>query len=96
MFPWPPPPLLPELLLCLPWLAVSRKLSRALKLLDTATFVHGSLAESTLELPKIRPHLFAPVPRADGGPEAGDGDGIGDGAEFMIRESSVSVNLAGI
>lgn len=94
MFPWPP--LLLELLLGLPWPAVSRKLSLALKLLDTATFVYDSLAESTLELPKMRPHLLAPVPRADGGPDAaGDGDGHGDGAELMIRESSVSVNLAG-
>lgn len=96
LFPWPP--LLPALLLCLPWPADSRKLSRALKLLETATFVHVSLAESTLELPKMRPHLLAHVPRADGGPADagdGDGDGHGDGAELMIRESSVSVNLAG-
>lgn len=93
MFPWPP--LLLELLLCLPWPAVSRRLSLALKLLDTATFVYVSLAESTLELPKIRPHLPAPAPRADGGPDAaGDGDGHGD-VVAMIRESSVSVNLAG-
>lgn len=90
MFPCPPLP--PELLLCLPWPVVSRKLSRALKLRDTATFVHVSLAESTLELPKMRPHL-PPAPRADGGPDAGDGQG--DGAVLMIRESSVSVNLAG-
>lgn len=75
MFPWPP--LLLELLDCLPCPAVSRRLSRALILLDTDTFVHGSLAESTLELPKMRPHLLAPVPRADGGPD-GDGDGHGD------------------
>lgn len=96
MFPWPPPLLL-ELLVCRP-VALSRKLSRALKLLDTATFVHVSLAESTLLLPNIRPHLLAPVPRADGGPDgqdANEGDGHGDGAELMIRESSVSVNLAG-
>lgn len=96
MFPWPP--LLPVLLLCLPWPAVSRKFSRALILLVTATFVHVSLAESTLELPKMRPHLLAHVPRADCGPQEagdGDGDGHGDGAELMIRESSVSVNLAG-
>lgn len=90
MFPCPPLP--PELLLCLPWPAVSRKLSRALKLLDTATFIHVSLAESTLVLPKMRPHLLAFVPRADGGPDAGDGDGQG---ELMLCESSVSVNLAG-
>lgn len=89
---FPCPPLLTEPLLCLAWPAVSRKLSRALKLLDTATLIHVSLAESTLELPKMRPHLLALVPRADGGPDAGDGDGQG---ELMIRESSVSVNLAG-
>lgn len=76
--------------------ALSRKLSRALKLLETATFALVSLAESTLELPNIRPHLLARVPRADGGPDDGDGDGDGDGTEeFRIRESSVRVNLAG-
>lgn len=70
MFPWP----LLELPPCLLW-ALSRKLSLALKLLETATLVHESLAESTLELPNIRPHLLAPVPRADDGC---DGDGHGD------------------
>lgn len=37
---------------------VSRKLSRALKLLDTAILALPSLPESTLELPKMRPHLL--------------------------------------
>lgn len=55
-----------------------------------------SLAESTLELPRRRPHLLARPPRADGGPEDGDGDGDGDGTtEDRALESSVSVNLAG-
>lgn len=76
LLPWPP--LLLELELALPC-ALSRKLSRALKLLDTATFVLVSLAESTLELPSSRPHLLARGPFADGGPDEGDGDGEGDG-----------------
>lgn len=92
LFPWPP--LLVEQMLCLDW-AVSRKLSLALKLLETATFVHVSLAESTLELPNIRPHLLAPVPRADCGADTADGDGHGDGTGLTVRVSSVSVNLAG-
>lgn len=71
MFPWP----LLELPPCLFW-ALSRKLPLALKLLETATLVHVlSLAESTLELPNIRLHFVAPVPRADDGC---DGDGHGD------------------
>lgn len=94
----PCPPLLLEVLLCLAWAAVlSRRLSRALKLLETATLALVSLAESTLELPKRRPHLLARVLRADGGPDEGDGDGEGVGAAavVIIRESSVNVNLAG-
>lgn len=94
----PCPPLLLEVLLCLAWAAVlSRRLSRALKLLETATLALVSLAESTLELPKRRPHLLARVLRADGGPDEGDGEGEGVGAAAVvnIRESSVKVNLAG-
>lgn len=94
----PCPPLLLEVLLCLTWAAVlSRRLSRALKLLETATLALVSLAESTLELPKRRPHLLARVLRADGGPDDGDGEGDGEGAAAVvnIRESSVNVNLAG-
>lgn len=77
---------------------LSRRLSRALKLLETATLALVSLAESTLELPKRRPHLLARVLRADGGPDDGDGEGDGVGAAAVVvrtRESSVSVNLAG-
>lgn len=86
LFPWPP--LLLELLGCLPVCALSRKLSRALKLLDTATLVLVSLAESTLELPKIRFHLLPRWLRADGGPDDGDGDGDGDGTYVKLRELS--------
>lgn len=76
---------------------LSRRLSRALKLLETATLALVSLAESTLELPKRRPHLLARVLRADGGPDEGEGDGVGEGAAAVVRmrESSVRVNLAG-
>lgn len=95
----PCPPLLLEVLLCLACAAVlSRRLSRALKLLETATLALVSLAESTLELPKRRPHLLARVLRADGGPDDGDGEGDGEGAAAVVvntRESSVNVNLAG-
>lgn len=91
----PCPPLLLELLLCRPC-ALSRKLSLALKLLETATFVLVSLAESTLELPNKRPHLLARVLLADGGPDDGEGDGDGEGPVVVrIRESSVNVNFAG-
>lgn len=80
-----------------PCAALSRKLSRALRLRETATLALASLAESTLELPSSRPHLLARVLRADDGPDDGDGDGDGDGAtgEVSPRESSVSVNFAG-
>lgn len=88
---------------------LSRRLSRALKLLETATLALVSLAESTLELPRRRPHLLARVLRADGGPEDGEGDGDGEGtapeadadadadalAVPRMRASSVSVSLAG-
>lgn len=76
---------------------LSRRLSRALKLLETATLALVSLAESTLELPRRRPHLLARVLRADGGPDEGEGDGVGEGAAAVVRmrESSVRVNLAG-
>lgn len=94
---FPCPPLLLELLFCRPCAALSLKLSRALKLLETAIFVLTSLAESTLELPNSLPHLLARVLRADGGPDEGDGEGDGDGTEAIvsIRESSVKVSLAG-
>lgn len=80
-----------------PCAALSRKLSRALRLRETATLALASLAESTLELPSSRPHLLARVLRADDGPDDGDGDGDGDGAtgEVSARESSVKVSLAG-
>ncbi|KAI9589869.1 hypothetical protein GQX74_008037 [Glossina fuscipes] len=93
----PCPPLLLEVLLCLAWAVLSRRLSRALKLLETATLALVSLAESTLELPRRRPHLLARVLRADGGPDEGDGEGVGEGAAAVVkmRESSVNVNLAG-
>lgn len=76
--------------------ADSRKLSRALRLLDTAILALLSLAESTLELPSNRPHLlpvlsFGPIVW----PLDGDGEGEGDGTEVTTRESSVNVNLAG-
>lgn len=73
---------------------VSRKLSRALKLLDTDIFALPSLAESTLELPSKRPHL---LPGRNFGPDAGcpDGEGIGVGTVVTTRESSVNVSLAG-
>lgn len=90
----PCPPLLLELLLCRPC-ALSRRLSLALRLLDTATFALASLAESTLELPSSLPHLLARVLRADGGPDEGDGDGEGDGISDNTLESSVNVNFAG-
>lgn len=93
---FPCPPLLPGLLLDRPW-ALSLKLSRALKLLDTAILLLVSLAESTLELPNNRPHLLprAFVVGADEGPL--DGEGLGDGEGNIARtlESSVSVNFAG-
>lgn len=80
-----------------PCAALSRKLSRALRLRETATLALASLAESTLELPSSRPHLLARVLRADDGPDDGDGDGDGDGAtgEVSPRESSVNVSFAG-
>uniref|UniRef100_A0A1A9VWU7 Uncharacterized protein n=1 Tax=Glossina austeni TaxID=7395 RepID=A0A1A9VWU7_GLOAU len=86
----PCPPLLLEVLLCLAWAVLSRRLSRALKLLETATLALVSLAESTLELPRRRPHLLARVLRADGGPDEGDGEGVGEGAAAVVkmRESS--------
>lgn len=90
----PCPPLELEPLLCRPC-AVSLRLSRALRLLDTATFVLVSLAESTLELPRSLPHLLARVARDEGGPDDGDGDGDGDCAVDNALESSVRVNLAG-
>lgn len=76
---------------------LSRRLSRALKLLETATLALVSLAESTLELPRRRPHLLARVLRADGGPDEGEGDGDGEGTAAVVRmrESSVNVSLAG-
>lgn len=75
----------------------SRRLSRALKLLETATLALVSLAESTLELPRRRPHLLARPLRADGGPDDGDGDGVEEATVMAvsIRASSVSVSLAG-
>lgn len=93
----PCPPLLLEVLLCLAWAVLSRRLSRALKLLETATLALVSLAESTLELPRRRPHLLARVLRADGGPDEGEGDGDGEGTAAVVnmRESSVNVSLAG-
>lgn len=93
----PCPPLLLEVLLCRAWAVLSRRLSRALKLLETATLALVSLAESTPELPRRRPHLLARVLRADGGPDEGEGDGVGEGAAAVVRmrESSVRVNLAG-
>uniref|UniRef100_A0A1B0A144 Uncharacterized protein n=1 Tax=Glossina pallidipes TaxID=7398 RepID=A0A1B0A144_GLOPL len=91
----PCPPLLLEVLLCLAWAVLSRRLSRALKLLETATLALVSLAESTLELPRRRPHLLARVLRADGGPDEGDGEGVGEGAAAVVkmRESSVLYGL---
>lgn len=93
----PCPPLLLEVLLCRAWAVLSRRLSRALKLLETATLALVSLAESTLELPRRRPHLLARVLRADGGPDEGEGDGDGEGTAAVVRmrESSVNVSLAG-
>lgn len=92
---FPAPPLLLELLLARPC-ALSRKLSRALKLLDTAIFVLVSLAESTLELPRSRPHLLARA-LADGGPDEGEGDGDGDTTDVKasVRFSSVKISFAG-
>lgn len=92
MLPWPP--LLLGLLLDRPC-ALSRKLSRALRLRDTATLVLVSLAESTLELPSRRPHLLPRVTLPAEGPDEGDGDGDGDGIEATTRESSDNVSLAG-
>lgn len=91
---FPCPPLLLELILfCLPC-AGSRNISRALKLLATHILALVSLAESTLELFNMRPHLLARWLRVDGGPDDGDGDGDGDGTDVRMRESSVRVNLA--
>ena len=91
-----PPLLLLGLLLDRAW-ALSLKLSRALKLLETAILALLSLAESTLELPSKRPHLlpalsFDPV---DSWPVDGDGEADGDGTDVMTRESSVNVSFAG-
>lgn len=76
---------------------VSRRLSRALMLRDTAIFALPSLAESTLELPKSRPHLLPG--RIFGatatGADDGDGEAAGDGTDATIRASSVSVSFAG-
>lgn len=76
---------------------LSRKLSRALKLLETAILALLSLAESTLELPSKRPHLLLAL---SFGPDAncpvdGDGEADGDGMVVITRESSVSVSFAG-
>lgn len=94
----PCPPLLLDVLLWRTGGAMpSRRLSRALKLLDTAILALVSLAESTLELPKRRPHLLARALRPDGGPDDGDGEGVDEATVIAvsIRASSVSVNLAG-
>lgn len=88
--------------------ALSRRPSRALRLLDTFTFALLSLPLSTLELPSSRPHLLpGRGPRADTTAtvvddaagccwcDVGEGDADGEGTDVTIRESSVSVSLAG-
>lgn len=76
---------------------LSLKLSRALRLLETATFALLSLAESTLELPNNRPHLLPGLILGAAGiwPVEGDGEADGDGRTARARDSSVSVNFAG-
>lgn len=54
-----------------------------------------SLAESTLELFRMRFHLLPRWLRADGGPDDGDGDGDGDGTYVIARVLSCRVSLAG-
>lgn len=78
-----------------PACALSRKLSLALRLRDTAILVLVSLAESTLALPSSRPHLLAPRGLADGGPDEGEGEGDGDTIDDRARLSSVRVSFAG-
>lgn len=104
LFPCPLLPCGPVVLACA---ALSRRLSRALRLLDTFTFALPSLPLSTLELPSSRPHLLAGRgPRADTTAtvvvaagccwcDVGDGDAEGDGTDVIVLESSVSVSLAG-
>lgn len=76
---------------------LSLRLSRALKLLETAIFALLSLAESTLELPNKRPHLLPPLnfDAAESWPVDGDGEAEGEGTQTAARFSSVSVSFAG-
>lgn len=93
LFPAPPLPL--EDVVALPW-ALSRRLSLALKLLETVIFVLVSLAESTLALPNSRPHLLAARGLIEGGiPDDGEGEGEGDAIDDKARLSSVRVSFAG-
>lgn len=96
-------PCCPVVLAC----ALSRRLSRALRLLDTFAFALPSLPLSTLELPSSRPHLLPGLgPRAVTTAtvvvaagccwcDVGDGEADGDGTDVTTLESSVSVSLAG-
>ena len=91
---FPAPPLLLDEVVVRPC-ALSLKLSRALRLLDTAIFVLVSLAESTLELPNKRPHLLPALGFVERGPDDGEGDGDGDTTDVKARLSSVKVSFAG-